>query len=83
MGATLLKQTTYSWEIMSIEANFHWRLFVCCLRIKSNTQKTFSYSEVIMNVLPLIEFMDSTMNVKEDITLSSGKRLLIVSTVYP
>jgi len=83
MGATLLKQTTYSWEIMSIEVNFHWRLFVCCLRIKSNTQKTFSYSEVIMNVLPLIEFMDSTMNVKEDITLSSGKRLLIVSTVYP
>lgn len=50
-------------EITLIAENNHWRRFVFYLLTKSSTQRTFLFSEEIMNAQALIASMVFTMNV--------------------
>lgn len=56
--------TIYFWEIMLIVANNLWKLFVCYLRTKSNTLRTFSCYVATTNAHPSTEFTDFTTNAK-------------------
>lgn len=63
MVASRQKLIISSWAIMSTAGNNHWKLFVCYLRIKSNTRKTSLSCVGTTSVLVSIESMDFMMNV--------------------
>lgn len=72
-----LRRIIYFWGTMLIEESRAWKQSAYFWHIKSNTQKTFSYSEETMSVHPLIGYTDSMMNVNlkcNENKASLGKR---------
>lgn len=63
MEVSHLRVTTFSSETMWTVASSHWKPFAFYWLIKSSILKIFSFSEGIMNVLPLTESTVSTTSV--------------------
>jgi len=66
-----LNQVISFWEITSIGEDKAFKLYACCLPIKLSIQKKYIFSEEIISLLPLQEYMASMKNVNR--LLNSGK----------
>jgi len=81
MEDTHLKAIIYSLVIMLTEENNHLRRFACSWHTRSNTPRTSSCSEEIMNVQASIGSTASTMSAKGATTSNFGKPSLTVLIV--
>ena len=75
------RQITCFQVITQTEENNHLKQSSFCWRTNLNLKKTSSYCVAITNAAKLTEFMDFTMNAREDTVSEFGKSSRMFSTV--
>ena len=81
MGAIRLRQIIYFWGTMlTVVSRASKQYAAFSSHTRSNTRKTFFFSGVTMNVLPLIVYMGFMMSARGGLISAFGKHLLIALT---